>query len=113
MRITQLIITTLCFTLMASVAAAQDKKAAKPVDHQVMMEMYQKLAAPGEQHKLLADLAGSWGNQDQRMDGTRQAADGIDRHRGNKVRAGRALFAGELHRQHDGATFQWVIHHRL
>jgi hypothetical protein len=33
------------------------------MDPQAMMELYQKLATPGEPHKLLASLAGSWTTQ--------------------------------------------------
>jgi len=46
--------------LAASVAMAKGKKAEKAMDPQAMMEVYTKLAAPGEQHKQLASLAGSW-----------------------------------------------------
>ncbi|HRB20819.1 MAG TPA: DUF1579 domain-containing protein [Nitrosomonas sp.] len=60
MRITYLIVTSLCIALMAPVAVAKDLKATKPMDHQAMMELYQKLATPGEPHSLLANLAGSW-----------------------------------------------------
>jgi uncharacterized protein DUF1579 len=50
----------LCLVLAASVAMAKDKKHEKQMDPQAMMEMYQKLATPGEPHKLFATLAGSW-----------------------------------------------------
>jgi len=50
----------LCLVLVASVAMAKDKKPEKQMDPQAMMEMYQKLATPGEPHKLFASLAGSW-----------------------------------------------------
>ena len=59
MRYIQLTITSLCFVLMASVVMAKDKKAEKSMDPQAMMEIYTKLATPGEQHKQLASLAGS------------------------------------------------------
>jgi hypothetical protein len=39
---------------------AKDKKQEKQMDPQAMMEVYQKLATPGEPHKQLASLAGSW-----------------------------------------------------
>jgi hypothetical protein len=39
--------------------SAKDKKSAEP-DMQAMMETYKKLATPGEPHKQLASLAGSW-----------------------------------------------------
>ena len=60
MRLIQLTLTGLCVVLMASVAVAKDKKAEKPMDPQAMMEVYAKLAQPGEPHKLFASLAGSW-----------------------------------------------------
>ena len=50
----------LCLVLAASVAMATEKKPEKQMDPQAMMEMYQKLAMPGEPHKLFASLAGSW-----------------------------------------------------
>jgi hypothetical protein len=60
MRYAQLTLMSLCIVLTASVAMAKDKKAEKPMDPQAMMAVYTKLAAPGEQHKQLASLAGSW-----------------------------------------------------
>lgn len=60
MRYIQLTFTCLCAMLMASAVVAKDKKAEKKMDPQAMMEVYTKLAAPGEQHKQLASLAGSW-----------------------------------------------------
>jgi hypothetical protein len=46
--------------MVASVAIAKDKKAEQQMDPQAMMDMYKKLATPGEPHKLFASLAGSW-----------------------------------------------------
>lgn len=60
MRYIQLIPTIFCVSLMVSVATAGDKHANKPVDPQEMMEIYEKLAIPGEPHELFASLAGSW-----------------------------------------------------
>jgi len=60
MRYVQLTLMSLCLVLAASFAMAKGKKAEKPMDQQAMMEVYNKLAAPGEQHKQLASLAGSW-----------------------------------------------------
>jgi hypothetical protein len=60
MRYIQLTFTSLCIVLMASVVMAKDKKSEKSKDPQAMMEAYTKLATPGEQHKQLASLAGSW-----------------------------------------------------
>jgi hypothetical protein len=60
MRYIQLTFTGLCIVLMASAVMAKDKKAEKSTDPKAMMEVYTKLATPGEQHKQLASLAGSW-----------------------------------------------------
>jgi len=60
MRFAQLTLMSLCIVLAASVVMAKGKKAEKPMDPQARMEVYTKLAAPGEQHKQLASLAGSW-----------------------------------------------------
>lgn len=60
MRFTTLTRTCLCIVMAACPALAKDKKTEKQMDPQVMMEAYQKLATPGEPHKQLAGLAGSW-----------------------------------------------------
>ncbi|TAJ08420.1 MAG: DUF1579 domain-containing protein [Nitrospirae bacterium] len=60
MRVIQLAITTLCLMLTVSPVLAKGKKAEKPIDQQAMMELWKKLAMPGEPHKLFAGLAGSW-----------------------------------------------------
>src|SRR5919106_5308735 len=60
MRLTHVAVIGLCVALTVSVAMAKDKKAEKQMDPQAMMEAYEKLATPGEQHKQLASLAGSW-----------------------------------------------------
>lgn len=60
MRFTHFTVTGLCLVLTVSVAMAKDKKPAKEMDPQAMMELYQKLATPGEPHKLFASLTGSW-----------------------------------------------------
>ena len=60
MRLTHFTLAGLCLVLTVSVAMAKDKKQSQQVDPQAMMEMYQKLATPGEPHKLFATLAGSW-----------------------------------------------------
>jgi hypothetical protein len=60
MRYIQLTFTGLCILLMASAVMAKDKKAEKSTDPKAMMDVYTKLATPGEQHKQLASLAGSW-----------------------------------------------------
>jgi len=48
------------FLLTTNLVQAKEHKHTKPLDHQAMMELYQKLATPGEPHKLFARLAGSW-----------------------------------------------------
>jgi len=60
MRLIHFTLAGLCVVLTVSVALAKDKKHEKQMDPQAMMEMYQKLATPGEPHKLFASLAGSW-----------------------------------------------------
>jgi hypothetical protein len=54
------IVTCLCLVMLSASASAKDKKSEKPMDPQAMMEIYKKLAQPGEPHKQLAGLAGSW-----------------------------------------------------
>ena len=63
MRRTLITLTCLCLVMAGSFAAAKEKKPSKQMDQQAMMELYQKLATPGEPHKLLASLAGSWTTQ--------------------------------------------------
>lgn len=60
MRIIHFAITTLCVLLTVSPALAKDKKADKKMDQQAMMELWQKLAQPGEPHKLFAGIAGNY-----------------------------------------------------
>ncbi len=60
MRMLNFVISTLCVLLTVSPALAKDKKAEKKMDQQAMMELWQKLAQPGEPHTLFATLAGSW-----------------------------------------------------
>ena len=60
MRLAQLTLISLCIVLTASVVMAKDKKPEKQMDPQAMMEVYAKLATPGEPHKQFASLAGSW-----------------------------------------------------
>jgi Protein of unknown function (DUF1579) len=60
MRHLQLTLAGLSVVLVASVAVAKEKKAEKPMDPQAMMEVYAKLATPGEPHKQFASLVGSW-----------------------------------------------------
>ncbi len=60
MRSVSLAVITMCVMLTVSPVLAKDKKAEKPMDKEAMMEMWKKLAVPGEPHKLFASLAGSW-----------------------------------------------------
>ena len=60
MRLRFVPLTCLVLFVLASPAIAKDKKHEKQMDPQAMMEVYQKLATPGEPHKLFATLAGSW-----------------------------------------------------
>ena len=55
--------TCLALVVIATPVIAKDKKQEKQMDPQAMMEVYMKLAAPGEPHKLFAGLAGSWTTQ--------------------------------------------------
>ncbi len=60
MRFPSITLTCLCIALTAIPAFATDKKVEKQMDPEAMMEMYKKLATPGEPHKVFASLAGSW-----------------------------------------------------
>jgi uncharacterized protein DUF1579 len=55
--------TCLALLVIATPVIAKDKKHDKQMDPQAMMEVYMKLATPGEPHKLFAGLAGSWTTQ--------------------------------------------------
>ena len=59
MRITHITLIGLCVVLSVSVAMAKEKQPDQ-MDMQAMMDTYKKLAIPGEPHKQLASLAGSW-----------------------------------------------------
>lgn len=63
MRFTSFAAISLCTMLTVSPALAKEKKHEKPMDQQAMMEVWKKLAQPGEPHKLFASLAGSWTTQ--------------------------------------------------
>jgi hypothetical protein len=60
MRLIPLTLTCLCLVISASLAVAKEKKQEAKMDQQAMMDTYAKLATPGEPHKQLASLAGSW-----------------------------------------------------
>ena len=52
--------TCLCLIMATSFAMAKEDKSSHRTDPQAMMDMYKKVATPGEPHKQLASLAGSW-----------------------------------------------------
>ncbi|GJL64570.1 MAG: hypothetical protein NPIRA04_32240 [Nitrospirales bacterium] len=60
MRYTLMTFICFCFILPVSFVAAKEMNQEQQMDPQAMMEMYKKLATPGEPHKLFASLAGSW-----------------------------------------------------
>src|SRR5262249_57547177 len=60
MRRTLIALTCLCLVMSVSLVAAKEKKASKQMDQQAMMELWKKLATPGEPHKMFTSLAGSW-----------------------------------------------------
>ncbi|MEO8328359.1 MAG: DUF1579 domain-containing protein [Nitrospirota bacterium] len=60
MRLTIITLTCLILFITASPALPAETNPEKPMDSQAMMEMYKKLATPGEPHKLFASLAGNW-----------------------------------------------------
>ena len=60
MRFQSIVITTVCVAMFAVPTLAKDKQSKKGMDPQEMMETYKKLGTPGEPHKQLAGLAGSW-----------------------------------------------------
>src|SRR5437868_7039824 len=60
MSLKQIVLISFCLIATASFVMAAEKKQADKMDMQKRMETYQKLAAPGEPHKQLASLAGSW-----------------------------------------------------
>ncbi len=60
MRFSVSILVALFVLSLASPLMAKDKKSEKPMDQEAMMELWKKMAMPGEPHKLFATLAGSW-----------------------------------------------------
>lgn len=60
MRLIAIAVTALCFLITGSIVLAKQQKQKEPMDPQEMMEIYKKLATPGEQHRQLAAMAGSW-----------------------------------------------------
>jgi hypothetical protein len=55
-----IVLLSLAALLAGGASLAEDKKKAAPPDEKALMEAMMKAATPGEQHKALADLAGSW-----------------------------------------------------
>ncbi len=60
MRVASFVVTTLSLMLTVSPVLAKEKKHDKQMDQQAMMELWQKLAQPGEPHKLFAGIAGNY-----------------------------------------------------
>ncbi|WP_447980096.1 DUF1579 domain-containing protein [Candidatus Nitrospira bockiana] len=60
MRLSSILSMGLCAVLLVSPALAKEKQSDKQMDPQAMMETWKKLAMPGDPHKQLASLAGSW-----------------------------------------------------
>jgi len=62
MRLTVITLTGLSLLLSASLTVAKEKEKNqhKQMDPQAMMDVYKKLATPGEPHKQLAGLVGTW-----------------------------------------------------
>ncbi|MDR4479583.1 MAG: DUF1579 domain-containing protein [Nitrospira sp.] len=60
MRYITVILIAFSLLVSASFVAAKEKKHDKHMDPQEMMELWKKLAEPGEPHKVFAGLAGSW-----------------------------------------------------
>ena len=60
MRFSVSILVALFVISLSSSLMAKDKKSEKPMDQQAMMELWKKMAMPGEPHKLFSTLAGSW-----------------------------------------------------
>ena len=63
MRFTFVPLTCLVLLIVASPVMAKEKKQAKQMEQQAMMEMYQNLATPSEPHKQFESLAGTWTTQ--------------------------------------------------
>lgn len=60
MRPAYITFTGLCLVLSVSLVMAKEKKHEKQMDPQAVMDTYTRLATPGEPHKQMASLAGSW-----------------------------------------------------
>ena len=60
MRYITVTLVALALVMTAAFGEAKEKKHDKQMDPQAMMELWQKLAQPGEPHKAFAGLVGSW-----------------------------------------------------
>ena len=60
MHLKYIIFTCLYLVVTASFVTADEGKHEGQMDMQAMMQVYEKLAIPGEPHKLLASMAGNW-----------------------------------------------------
>jgi hypothetical protein len=60
MRAQPITLIILSLLLTINIAFAKGKQREKHMHPQAMMELYKKLATPGEPHKVFASLAGSW-----------------------------------------------------
>ncbi len=60
MRLTDLTFTCLCLIVTASPIWAKDMKQKRPMDMKSAMDIYAKLATPGDPHTRMSNRAGSW-----------------------------------------------------
>jgi len=111
MRYLSLILIVVFSLLGATPLVADEKKGNKPMSPEEMMEIYTKLAAPGEPHQLLASLAGSWTTKTKEwMDPQKQPVESTGSVDAKMVLGGRFLqqeINGTMHgRPHTGI---WTI----
>ncbi len=60
MSIKSMMFMPICFMSLASFVMADEGKHDVPMDMQAVVEVYTKLATPGDQHKLFAGMVGTW-----------------------------------------------------
>ena len=60
MTLVYLILAGLCVVLTPTMGIAKENKPEKEMDMQAIMKTYQELATPGDHHRRLASLAGTW-----------------------------------------------------
>jgi len=104
MRFTFITLTCLFMILTTVPGLAKEKNSEMQMDMQAMMEMYQKLATPGEPHKLFASLAGSWTTHMKEWMEPGKPPNGINWNRRNEDVAGWPLSLPGIHRPDDGQT---------